>query len=291
MLPGTSTQPAISIVVGAHGPESALRSCLEALDGQRDGAEVIVCEARPSSSALRERFGWASFVERPGDRVPHLWREGIDRSSGRIVVLTNSTMVPAHDWVDVLRAEHQRWDVVAGAIEPGEGLRLSDWAEYFCRYSPDMLPFDGRETPDLPGDNASYKRDLLDETRELHRDGFWEPDVHRALDAAGAGLWHSPRLVVRQGRSAGPRAFLGQRLHHGRAHGRQRGARYGRLRNLGGILGAPLVPPLLTLRIARRVWARGRLRRPLLAALPLIAVFNAAWAAGEARGHLDALRD
>jgi hypothetical protein len=290
MAPSPNTQPALSIVVGAHASERALSACLEALDRQRDGAEVIVCEAEPSSPELRERFGWARFLERPGGRVPHLWSEGIDHSRGRIVALTNSTMVPADDWTWVLKAEHERWDAVAGAIEPGEGLRVSDWAEYFCRYSPDMLPFEGRQTPDLPGDNASYKRDLLETARELYRDGFWEPDVHRALDARGAGLWHSPRLVVCQGPSAGARAFAGQRLHHGRAHGAQRGARYSAVRNLAGVLGAPLVPLLLTLRIVRRVWARGRLRGRLVAALPLIALFNAAWAAGEAAGHLDALR-
>jgi hypothetical protein len=282
--------PQLTVVVGAHGPEAALEACLESLASQRNGAEIVVCEARPSSRELRERFGFARFVEHPGGRVPHLWSAGIRESSGAVVALTNSTMIPADDWIEVLESEHSSRDVVAGAIEPGSDLRLSDWAEYFCRYSPDMLPFEERETPDLPGDNASYKRDLLERTEELHRDGFWEPEVHRRLAEDGVRLWHSPRLVVRQGRSAGLRAFAGQRLHHGRAHGGQRGARYGRLRNVAGIAGAPLVAPLLTLRIARRVWARRRLRARMVAALPLVLLFNAAWAVGEARGHLDALR-
>src|SRR5207302_5861444 len=134
------------------------------------------------------------------------------------------------------------------------------------------------------------KRELLERTRPLYRDGFWEPDVHRALHEDGAALWHAPELVVRQGRSAGAAAFARQRLVHGRAHGRQRGARFGRGRNLVGVLAAPLVPPLMTLRILQEAQRRRRFRARALVALPLVLWFNAAWAAGEARGHLDALR-
>jgi hypothetical protein len=51
-----------------------------------------------------------------------------------------------------------------------------------------------------------------------------------------------------------------------------------------------VVPVLLTVRIARELSARRALGlRPLLA-LPHILLFNVAWALGEARGHLDALR-
>jgi hypothetical protein len=61
-------------------------------------------------------------------------------------------------------------------------------------------------------------------------------------------------------------------------------------RNLAGVLGAPLVPPLQIARVIRETQRRRRLRGRLIAALPLIVVFDFAWAAGEALGHLDALR-
>jgi hypothetical protein len=77
---------------------------------------------------------------------------------------------------------------------------------------------------------------------------------------------------------------------HGRAHGRTRGVRFGRLRNLAGVLGAPLVPPLLTLRIFREVVAKRRHRLRAVASLPWVLAYNVAWAAGEALGHLDAQR-
>ena len=101
--------------------------------------------------------------------------------------------------------------------------------------------------------------------RDTYRDGFWEPDVNRALRDKGYRLLHSPELVVYQGRSAGFRAFVRQRLVHGRAYGRQRGVRFSRGRNAVGIAAAVLVPFVLLARTAREVFSRGRLRGRLLA--------------------------
>jgi hypothetical protein len=289
-MSGSPPEPELSVVIGSNAGEGTVANCLAALEPQRNGAEVLVCEPQPSPPELRERYPWARFVERPGALVPELWSEGIEQSRGRLVALTISPMVPAPDWIESVRAQQERHDAVAGAIEPATGLRVSDWAEYFCRYLRDMLPFDAHECADLPGDNSAYKRELLERTRELHRDGFWEPVVNAKLAEQGVVLWHTPEMVVRQGRSAGAGAFTRQRLVHGRAHGSQRGARFGRGRNLVGILASPLVPLLLTARLVREALARRRHRVRVLLALPYVLLFNAAWGLGEARGHLDAMR-
>jgi hypothetical protein len=285
----SSAEPTVSVVIGSNAPPEALESCLAALEPQRDGVDVLVYEGRPSPPALRERFPWARFEERSGALVPELWRDGIDDSGGEIVALTIAPMVPAPNWLETIRAQHESHDAVAGAIDPGRRLRLTDWAEYFCRYARDMRPFSPHECPDLPGDNATYKRGLLEERRELYRDGFWEPVVHPPLIRDGVVLWHSPELVVEQGRSAGWGAFVRQRLEHGRRYGHQRGVHFSRARNLAGVLGSPLVPFLMTLRVLRQVTAKRRFRLRALAALPLIFSFNLAWAVAEARGHLDVL--
>jgi hypothetical protein len=198
-------------------------------------------------------------------------------------------MQPAPDWTARIRERLARDGVVAGAIEPGEGLRLVDWAEYFCRYARDMRPFERRESRDIPGDNCAYRRELLERTRALYRHGFWEPEVNRTLAAGGVRLWHDPDVVVRQGRSAGFGPFCRQRLVHGRAYGRQRGARFGAGRNAAGLALALAVPFLLVARTGREVFSRGRCRLRLVTSLPALVAFDAAWAAGEALGHLDAL--
>lgn len=286
----SSAEPTVSVVIGSNAPAEALESCLAALEPQRDGVDVLVYESRPSPPALRERFPWARFEERPGALVPELWRDGIDESGGEIVALTIAPMVPAPNWLTTIRDQHRRYDAVGGAIDPGKRLRLVDWAEYFCRYARDMRPFAGHDCLDLPGDNAAYKRELLERTRELYRDGFWEPEVNRRLHEENVVLWHAPELVVEQGRSAGWAAFVQQRLKHGRAFGRQRGTRFGTARNIVGVLASPLVPFVMAVRVLREVGSRRRNRFRALAALPLMLTFNVAWAVGEARGQLDILR-
>lgn len=290
-MSSSSAEPTVSVVIGSNAPPARLEACLAALEPQLDdGVEVIVESSLACPTATRDRFPWARFNVAPDRLVPEHWRDGIDAASGSVVALTIAPMAPAPDWIATIRRLLAEHDAVGGAIEPGDGLRLVDWAEYFCRYSPDMLPFDARPNVDLPGDNAAYRRSLLEGVRDTYREGFWEPVTHRRLAADGIVLWHDPSLVVRQGRSAGFTAFARQRLAHGRRYGHQRGARFSRGRNLAGVVGAPLVPALMTLRVVRRVFARRRLRGRVLAALPVILAFNAAWALAEARGHLDVLR-
>jgi hypothetical protein len=282
----SSPEPTVSVVIGSNAP-AALPACLAALEPQRDGTEVLVCEGKPAAEDVRLRFPWATFVASPGSLVPQLWRDGIERSRGRIVALTISQMVPASDWLSTVIRMHQDHDAVGGAIDPGEDLRLVDWAEYFCRYSRDMRPFPASHDEELAGDNVAFKRDLLERHREHLRTGYWEPVLHPVLRREGVVLWHTPEVVVRQGRSAGFAAFAGQRLEHGRRYGQQRGEHVNRARNLIGAMTAPLVPVLMTARVLRRVYAKRRFRREALAALPLILAFNAVWAYGEARGRLD----
>ncbi|MCP9485225.1 MAG: hypothetical protein MSC30_05165 [Gaiellaceae bacterium MAG52_C11] len=284
------SQPTVTVVIGSNAPPERLAACLEALEPQRDGVQVLVHEGQASPTELRERFPWAQFDLAPGRLVPEHWRDGIDVATGEIVALTIAQMIPAPDWIATIRRLHATHDVVGGAIEPGRGLRLVDWGEYFCRYARDMPPFEASRNVDLAGDNAAYKRALLEGIAETYREGFWEPVSHRRLAADGVVLWHDPSLVVRQGRSAGFAAFAQQRLEHGRLYGHQRGVHFSKARNLVGVVAAPAVPALMTARVLRQVFVKGRYRVQALLALPVIVVYNTVWAYAEARGHLDLLR-
>ena len=283
------SRPTVSVVIGSNAPEDRLATCLEALEPQRDGVEVLVREGQASSTELRTRFPWVQFDLTPRALVPEHWRDGIDRATGEVVALTIAQMIPAPDWIATIRALAGRYEAVGGAIVAASDLRLVDWAEYFCRYARDLPPFPVRESNDLPGDNAAYSRARLESVREVYRDGFWEPDVHRRLAADGVVLWQTPELVVALGRSAGFAAFLRQRVEHGRSHGRQRGAHLGKGHNFLRMLSSPLVPFVMTLRVARLVLGKRRHRARLVAALPLVFAFNVAWGLAEGRGHADEL--
>jgi hypothetical protein len=283
-------EPTVTVVIASNAPPDRLEACLASLEPQvDDGVEVRVYEGAPSPSALRERFPWATIVPAPGALVPMQWRDGIDAASGEIVALTISQMIPAPNWLQTLREQHRRYDAVGGAIDPGPGLRLVDWAEYFCRYSRDMSPFEASDGVDLAADNAAYKRGVLEQIREATREGFWEPVAHPALERIGVTLWHTPEPIVYQGRSAGYSAFVQQRLHHGRLYGHQRGVNFSTGRNAVGVLAAPAVPFLMTLRVLRDVFAKRRHQGRALVTLPILFSLNVVWAYAEARGHLETI--
>jgi len=281
--------PTLSIVVASNGAPGSVEKCLASLAGQTNGAEVLVCEPEPSPESVQRRFPFARFLEPREALVPELWSDGIEAATGEAVALTISPMRVSPDWVATLRRLLVGSDAVGGAIDPAEGIRIRDWAEYFCRYSRDMRPFEAHECLDIPGDNAGYRRDALELVPDVYQSGFWEPDVHRALKAHSARLWHAPELVVYQGASAGIAAFAHQRLRHGRLYGHQRGVHFGAGRNLLGVVAAPLVPFVMTLRVVRQVMRKRRHRLRLLLASPLVFYFNVVWAGAEGWGHLEML--
>ncbi|HEY6931163.1 MAG TPA: hypothetical protein VJA66_15930 [Thermoanaerobaculia bacterium] len=262
----------LSVVMAAPAGSVEQESARVAFEAQLESAqgdELIV--ERGETSALL---------------VPELWTRGILRSSGEIVALTLASMVPDPNWVKIVRGSFDGSIAgVGGAIEPADAMRSLDWAIHLTRYSGYLLPFRARDVDDLPGDNAAYRRKAIDPAREVWAGGFWETAVDRALRRSGQRLRLIPEMVVRQGRSAGARAFCRNRFRHGRYHGmemargRPRSARW--LRTLF----SPAVPFVLLLRIARRAFARGRARGFLLA-LPYLCLFLTAWAAGEAAGYL-----
>ena len=282
-------RPVVSVVVACNGAPGALERCLDAVARQLANTELVVCSATEQPEELRRRYPDAVWLVREGALVPVLWRDGISRARGELVALTISPMVPRGDWLDALRASLADADAIGGAIEPAAGLRAADRAECWCRYARDMLPFEPATSLELAGDNAGYRRERLLAVEETWLDGFWEPEVHRALAAGGGRLRHEPSVVVEMGSSAGAAAFLRQRLAHGREYGRTRGSRSGAAANLARIALSAAVPFVLVARTLREAAGRGR-RRSLLPVLPHVLLFDTAWAAGEALGHVDALR-
>jgi hypothetical protein len=281
----------ITVVIGSNAPAARLTACLEALEPQRDATiDVRVHSSAMVPADLQKRFAWARFSVSPGALIPEHWRDGIAAASGDVVALTIAQMIPAPDWIATIRRLFSVHEAVGGAIEPGPKLRLVDWGEYFCRYARDMRPFAARSNVDLPGDNVAFLRSRLDQIEPALATGYWEPVAHPELARLGVTLWHSPELVVQMGRSAGFTAFVRQRLEHGRRYGHQRGANFSRARNAIGVLAAPAVPFLMTMRVLQQVFGKGRFRMRAIVSLPAIVAYNATWAYAEARGHLDMLR-
>ncbi|MGH9190245.1 MAG: glycosyltransferase [Acidimicrobiales bacterium] len=229
---------------------------------------------------------WVRRLAVPGRIVPELWAAGIAMASNELVALTSAGLVVDGGWLAEARRLTERPEVaVGGAIEPGRRLRMVDWALYFCRYSPYMLPLVDADTLDVAADNAVYRADVLADYRHLWYPEFSEPFLHRAMRADGHRLVVRPELRATLEPGAGAGDFSRQRYRHGLSYGQRRSSG-SRPKALVASLSAPVVPALMAARAGRRVWAKGRHRCRFVVAVPLVCWFYACWAAGEAVGRM-----
>jgi len=283
--------PKLSVVVASQNARASIGACLAALEAQRaEGVEIVVVDNSTDGTAeiIKERFPAVRLiVEPPSALIPELWEAGIRQSAGEIVAITTAHCVPGRDWVArIIQAHEAPVPAIGGAVENDESAGLVDWAVYFCRYSRYMLPFPEGPAPEIPGDNASYKRASIDRYPGVRRHGFWEPAVHAELRKAGLELWLVPSIVVRHKRSFGFFGFLKQRFQHGRQFGAWRASSLTRSGRALYIALSPAIPFALLARIVRQVLGKRRHRGKLFASLPVLALFLLAWTGGELTGYL-----
>jgi glycosyltransferase involved in cell wall biosynthesis len=282
-------KPEISVVIAAWPDLRGLTQCLQSLAEQRDREEeVIVASPADFSKELRVRFPWVRWLKASTDRlIPHLWSLGIENARGNIVAITTAHFVPALDWLQRIREAHSSFASagIGGAIDPPRGGTATDWATYFLRYSDYLNVARNRVANEIPGDNASYKRDSLIAHQEAIGDSFWELDFHRLLRAEGKTLMLVPAIRVKQCASFGFRRFVLQRLQHGRQFGQSRRQREARAVQLARIIASPLIPLVFLAKIVRRVMASRRDYGPFLLSLPVLVIFITAWTIGEVWGY------
>lgn len=283
-----ASSPLVSVVVATTDASDPLDACLSALATAvaHTCAEIVVVDAararvRPSILVSR------TITAAPGTLVPELWLRGLQSSRGRLVAFTIAQCVVSPGWIQRMTA-----GMTEGVGGAGGALALASRAGrhvralYFLRYSNFMEerwtqgPIDG----DIAGDNAIYRRSDLLLPGVCPADGFWEVDVHRRLRQRGltlAAVADAPATLV--GAQA-PRRIVRERFRHGRHFGAWRST--SAAERLRMVAVAPLVPLVLVVRIARRIWPYSRHRLNFLAALPWLTVFATAWAFGEAAGAL-----
>jgi hypothetical protein len=282
----------VSIVIAAWPDAAGLSNCLGSLEAQRDEqTQIIAALTIDPPEELITRFGWVQWLNPASDAlIPNLWSKGMAGASGEIVAITIAHFVPGPDWLEQIRQAHRRLDSagIGGSIDPPRGGSAVDWATYFLRYS-NYFKYEREQTvTDIPGDNASYKREAIAAHWESIREGFWEPEFHRLVLATGQSLTFVPGIRVTQRASFGIRRFCAQRLRHGRHFGRDRMRDKSWIFRLAGLVAAPLIPVMLLGKIVRRSIRKPSYLGPFLASLPVMLMFIVSWALGEAWGYVTA---
>lgn len=280
--------PALSVVVPSVNGWAALEPTLDALAAQ-NGVPVEVLVPDRLGPAVREpvrtRFPDVLLLEAPpGTPIPALRAMAFRAARAPVVgVIEDHVLVPP-DWAArMLDAHRAGAEVVGGAIENAARERLVDWAAFLCEYSHCLAPDPARD--EVPGNNVTYRRDLLERHGAVVERGGWEYELHAALREAGVTFQLRPEILVgHRMHYTGAAEYAGQRFLYSRSfaalrlRGRTPAARaaYG--------LAALALPPVLFARVVARVWRSGRHRAELVRSLPLLAVFVTAWALGETAG-------
>jgi Glycosyl transferase family 2 len=282
------TEPPLSVVVASVNGFPYVGRCLDALAEHAAGAEVIVADSTDAETRRRLRDGWPSvrLLEFDEPRtVPELRAAGVFAAGAPYVALIEDHCLVTPEWLQAALSAHNGGgrDVVGGPVRNAATRRIRDWAAFFCEYSAFMEPLAEGERDDLTGMNVSYSRPAIAAIDDLLREGRWETWLHPRLRERGFRLYCSGAMVLEHDKDFDVGEFLGQRWHYSRSYAGMRNASLGRKRPLYAA-GTVVLPFLLYYRIARNVLRRRR-RRELLLATPLILLYTATWAAGEAMGY------
>jgi glycosyltransferase involved in cell wall biosynthesis len=289
----TGTNERLTVVVAAQDAAATLPRCLDALRSQRADAigQIIVVDGSRTpdaiAAAVAEHTG-VEFVEHGPGLVPELWAAGILRSREAIVALTTANMAAEPGWADSLLDVYARetYDAVGGIILPGADLDRSAAAVYWLRYHRYAGRLPAGPVDDIPGDNGSYRRGVLEPAfSRIRREGFWEFEFNQELRRRGGRLYSTPAAAVRYlgGESFGD--FARQRVVHGRRFGGKRVAAAPGPRRWLSVAVWPLTPVAFLVRIVREARRAGGSASLARSFGPLIWLLLC-WSIGELEGYV-----
>ncbi len=287
-----------SIIAGRVSTEDNAR-VLELIDSLRaqtgdHTCEVILADRRNDAISRRvaEAYPEITLIPcEPDATLPELRTRALERATGEFVIVTEDHCVPPPDWLASISEAFERAPrgtvAVGGCVENGVCDTALDWATFICEYAMFVRPVAEGPTHSLPGMNVAYRRDaLLGMERGRLTEGFWETTVHPELLARGSILFSSNAIRIDHRKKFSFRLFATQRFIYSRYYAGLRFPRHAYARRAAGFVASLALPPLLLLRMTRNLWAKRRLRREYLRALPYLTVFLVIWAAGEMAGYL-----
>jgi GT2 family glycosyltransferase len=299
--------PKLSVVVGLiSGKKGDLQRCLRALHTQTSklALEIIVPFDDPCAevATLGAEFPDVRFLRAEGldtaqaragaSREHHdtLRTVGLRAARGELIALTEDHAHTAGTWCEEMVAaleRHPNAAAVGGAVDCDSG-KLLNWAVWFCDFGRYQNPIPEGRSEFVSDSNVAYRRAALEKVASVWKDDYHETAVHWAMVAAGFELCTTPRVVVWQGRGdLSLTEALRERYVWARSFAGTRARMLGVKRLVLAAL-SPLLPLVMTWRLARTAFQRGRHKGKFLACTPLIAVLQTVWAFGEFVGYLTA---
>ena len=290
----SSRTPLISVVIPSTSGPKCLETCLRALEEQslRERAEVIVvnCGRDGIDEMIGQNFPRVkllSFSQRK--TIPEMRAIGMKLSHGTVVSVIEDHCIPDAHWCENILRAHKSWcGAVGGAVENDREItRLVDWAIFLCEYGRYMNPVPCGPAKEIPGINASYRREALSLVADLLEDGrSWDPILHACLRDKGIQLYSDPSIIVYHKQELGLGDFLRQRFHYSRSFAGALVARKNFFKKCIRATSCVALPAVLLARIS--AWTIGKRRHltKFVLTLPLLALFVSVWSWGEWVGYV-----
>ena len=283
-----------------------LAGCLEAFARQIDPPrlEIIVSHLPDIAGldALKARYPSVSFLpvldtkgpaETGGGREHHdvLRARAIAKARGGLIAMLEDHSRPDPRWCANIVAAHKESHACVGGAMGNIIDRPLNWAVYFCDFGRYQNPLQEGDAHFASDSNVSYKRAALESVREAWADAFREVIVNGALIARGEKVVLRRDILVNQCRAGlrfGP--AMRERFIWGRSYSATRNVSLGLPKRLALAAASPLLPAVLTFRLARTAFERRRYFGKFLRALPLTVILLASWGAGEGIGYISGVR-
>ncbi len=267
--------PPVSVIVGTGEGWPYVRELVNALraEAESSGAEVVIADGSdnpaPTAAELGPNVRWLSS---PGDSVFVLYALAMRAARGEVLALTEDHAMPRVGWISAVQRahdEHPDAAAIGGAIENGTTDGLMEWASYFTTQGPHMSPLGNRVVPATTNEaNVSYKRKVVEDVDPDEGTGFMAILYNRRLADSGYVLRVDDRIVVDHFETTGLGPTTAIHFHNGRSVGGFRRERGMSNEDWVRMLVSLTLPAWRTVRVLRVGWAKGRLRRQLVASAP-----------------------
>lgn len=257
---------------------------------RRQGADLIVCVNQDDPSArlaLSHPNLYTRLILDPQrSSVPQLRALGAKEARAEYIIITEDHCRFEDNWLGQLlaAADASGADVTGGGVANGR-RGYAGWAQYFTRYASFAPPQSSGWTRSLPGNNACYRRAILEGNQEHLRDGFWEAELNAIIGSRNP-FWRESGLDVIQCQVRGVFEYFALRFQHGRCYGARRWAEATGAERQRLALRSPMVPGVLFFRSARAVLVKPGLRWRFALVAPLLFGYQFAWSMGEWTGYL-----
>lgn len=282
----------LSVIIPSVNSYDDLDGCLKALEtGQGARIEIIVADRLGEQARhfiRREHPGVTVIPVAPDTSIPRMRAIAIRKASAPAVAVIEDHVIVPPGWARaMLDALATAGDAVGGTVDNAATGTWVDWSAFLCEYSATLPPLPAGPADWLPGNNVIYRTETLRRLAPVLDEDKWENRLHDAIRSAGGTLTRRPEIVVGHKMHYSFGLYMAQRYLYSRSYAGARSVTMPWSRRLPmGLAALVLLPPMMFLRTIRNVRSKGRHRRELLQALPLLVPFCLSWGAGEAVGYL-----